>query len=160
MPFSFEINVRTLPVLIAGGFPILLSIFICLRQWWSHRELQRRVKVDEIAYAHLERQIQLRLAMSGLFFLVGLLISIGNRLDGVFQQTPNSYFAFSSLFLGGVLLLVVAIVVLGLVDLVSTIAYTRRAGGQLRSERQKIEEELRQYRERRKSGSGDESPAA
>ena len=160
MPFSFEINAHTLPALMVGGFLMLVAVTMSLRQWWSHRELQRRVKVDEIVYAHLERQIQLRLAMSGLFFLVGLLISIGNRLDGVFQQTPNSYFAFSSLFLGGVLLLVVAIVVLGLIDLVSTIAYTHRVGGQLRSERQKIEEEIRQYRERRKSVADDETPTA
>ena len=160
MSFTLEINAHTLPALMVGGFLMLLGVSMSLRQWWSHRELLQRVKVDEIAYAHLERQIQLRLAMSGLFFLVGLLISIGNRLDNVFQQTPNSYFTYSSLFLGGVLLFVVAIVVLGLVDLVSTIGYTRRAGGELRSERQKIEEELRQYRERRKSGSGDETPTA
>ena len=159
MPFSFEINVHTLPTLIVGGFLMLVAIAMSLRQWWSHRELQRRVKVDEHDYAHLERQIQRRLVMSGLFFLVGFLISIGNRLDGFIQRTPNSYFAFSFTFLGGVLLLVAAIIVLGVVDLLSTIAYMRRTGSQLRSERQKIEEELRQYRARQKRGTEDEPPA-
>lgn len=129
---------------------MFVAVSMSLRQWWSHRELQRRVKVDEYDYAHLERQIQRRLVMSGLFFLVGFLISIGNRLDGFIQQTPNAYFTFSFTFLGGVLLLVAAIVVLGVIDLLSTIAYARRASGQLRGERQKIEEELRQYRARRK----------
>jgi len=160
MPQTLEINARTLPALIVGGFLMLLGVSMSLRQWWSHRELQQRVKVDEIAYTHLERQIQLRLAMSGLFFLVGLLISIGDRLDTVFQQSPKSYFDFSSMFLGGVLLFVAAIIVLGLVDLVSTIAYTRRAGGQLRTQRQKIEEELRRYRACQKEGSDDEPSAA
>jgi hypothetical protein len=130
-----------------------------LRQWWSHRELQRRVKVDEYEYAHLERQIQRRLAMSGLFLLVGCLISVGQRFDQFVQQTPNSYFAFSFTFLGGILFLVAAIVVLGFVDLFSTVVFTRRAGGQLRTERQKIEDELRQYRASQKSVTGDEPPA-
>ena len=108
MPFSFEINTHTLPALIVGGFLMLVAITMSLRQWWSHRELQRRVKVDEYDYSHLERQIQRRLVMSGLFFLVGFLISIGNRLDGFIQQTPNSYFTYSFTFLGGVLLFVAA----------------------------------------------------
>ncbi|MEK6260772.1 MAG: hypothetical protein AABP62_19405 [Planctomycetota bacterium] len=160
MPFSFELNAHTLPALIVGGFLMLVAVAMSLRQWWSHRELQRRVKVDEHDYAHLERQIQRRLVMSGLFFLVGFLISIGNRLDGFIQQTPNAYFTFSFTFLGGVLLLVAAIIVLGLVDLLSTVAFTRRVSGQLRGERQKIEEELRQYRARLKSGTEDEAPTA
>ena len=159
MPFSFEINAHTLPALIVGGFLMLVAITMSLRQWRSHRELQRRVKVDEYDYSHLERQIQRRLVMSGLFFLVGFLISIGNRLDGFIQQTPNSYFTYSFTFLGGVLLFVAAIIVLGVVDLLSTIAYMRRTGGQLRSERQKIEEEIRQHRARRKSVADDEPPA-
>lgn len=159
MPFSFEINAHTLPALIVGGFLMLVAVSMSLRQWWSHRELQRRVKVDEYDYAHVERQIQRRLVMSGLFFLVGFLISIGNRLDGFIQQTPNAYFTFSFTFLGGVLVLVAAIIVLGFVDLLSTIAYSRHASGQLRSERQKIEEEIREYRARQKSGTGDEPPA-
>jgi hypothetical protein len=160
MPLSFEFDADTLPALIVGGFLILVAIAMSLRQWWSHRELQQRVKVDEFDYAHLERQIQRRLLMSGLFFLVGFLISIGNRLDGFVQRTPNSYFTFSFTFLGGILLLVAAIVVLGVVDLLSTIAYMRHTSGQLRSERQKIEEELRQYRAHQKIGKGDEPPVA
>ena len=160
MPFSLEINVHTLPALIVGGFLMLVAITMSLRQWWSHRALQQQVKVDEFDYAHLERQIQRRLMMSGLFFLVGFLISIGNRLDGFIQQTPNLYFTFSFTFLGGVLLLVAVIVVLGVVDLLSTIAYMRHTGGQLRNERQKIGEELRQYRSRQKSVTDNEPPAA
>lgn len=158
MRSALEINPQTLPALIVGGFLILVAVGMSLKQWWSHRELQRRVKVDEHNYAHLERQIQRRLVMSGLIFLIGCLISVGNRLDQVFQWTPASYFAYSSLFLGGVLLLVAAVVVLGLVDLVSTMAYTRRAGGQLHGERQKLEEEIRQHRERLKSVPNNEPP--
>ncbi len=158
MPFSFEFDAHSLPALIVGGFLMLVAVGMGLRQWWSHRDLQRRVKVDEYEYAHLERQIQRRLVMGGLFFLVGFLISIGNRLDGFIQQTPNSYFAYSFTFLGGILLLVAAIIVLGFVELISTITFTRRTSSQLRDERQKIEEELRQYRARQKNLVGDEPP--
>ena len=155
-----ELDSQTLVVLFVGGFPMAFAVVMGLRQWWSHRELQRSVKVDEYEYAHLERQIQRRLVMSGLFFLVGCLISVGHRFDGFIQQSPNSYFAFSFTFLGGILFLVAAVIVLGFVDLLSTIAFTRRASGQLRGERQKIEEELRQYRARQKSGTDDEPSVA
>ena len=158
MPFQFEINVHTLPALIVGGFLILVAIGMGLRQWWSHRELQRRVKVDELIYAHFEKQIQRRLGMSGLFFLIGMLISTGNRIDNVFQQTPQTYFALSSMFLGIVLLLVVTIIVLGLVDLISTISFTRGIGGQLRDGRQKLEDEIRQHRERLRNATISEPP--
>jgi hypothetical protein len=159
LPFTVEIDSQSLPALIVGGTLILVAVGIGLRQWWSHRDLQRRVNVDEYEYAHLEAQIQRRLLMSGLFFVVGGLITVGYRLDNLFQQTPGSYFAFSSLFLGSVLLLVAAVVVLGLFDLVSTVRYMRHAGGQLRGERQKLEEEIRQHRERLKSASNSRPPA-
>ena len=146
-----ELNGATLPTFLVGGFLVFVGIAMGLQQWRAQYELRNDSELDEREYRESERRVQIRVALSGLFLLTGFLISLGGRLDGLFRMSATSYFTFSMGFLGVLLMLLAAIVVLGLVDLSLTAAQLRRSGSRGQGMRQQVEEELRRYRESRQS---------
>lgn len=149
MILLWELNVATLPTFLVGGFLVFVGIAMGLQQWRVHTELCNDSELDELDYRNSERRVQIRVTLSGLFVLTGFLISLGGRLDELFKISAASYFTFSMGFLGVLLLLLAAIVVLGLIDLSLTAAQLRRSGSRGQGMRQQVEEELRRYRESR-----------
>ena len=142
MPLPIRIAADTLPALIVGAVLVCLAVGMALKQWWAHRQLQSNPKVDEAAYTHTERQIRRRLVVSGLLFLLGILIPLGDQLDFFFRQHPGLFFGYWI----GVLLIVFMMVLMALGDLLSTLAYTQMTRLRLRLERRSIEDEIRRYR--------------
>jgi hypothetical protein len=142
MQFPVRIAVETLPALIVGSILLCAAAAMALRQWWSFRKLSQDPKADEVAYQHTERQIHRRLAVSGLLFLLGVLIPMGDQAEHIFILWPGLFFTFWV----GVLLVVMVMVVIALMDMHSTIAYTKVTRVQLGAERRAIEEEIRRYR--------------
>lgn len=154
----WELDGATLPTFLVGGFLVLVGVAMGLQQWRTQYELRNDSKLDEQEYRELERRVQIRVTLSGLFVLTGFLISLGGRLNSLFRLTASTYFTFSMGFLGVLLLLLAAIVVLGLVDLSLTAAHLRRSGNRGRGGRQRLEEELRLYREQQRSQMSAEKP--
>ena len=146
-----ELNAATLPTFVVGGFLVFVGLAMGLEQWCVSRELHNNSTLDELEYRERERRIQIRLTLSGLFMLTGFLISLGGRLDALFRMSANLYFTFSTGFLGVLLLLLAAIVVLGLIDLSLTAAQLRRISNRGLGGRRALEEELLRYRELRQS---------
>ena len=142
MPLPIRIAADTLPALLVGGLLLCVAVTMGLKQWWAHRQLVLNPKVDEAGYAHTERQIRRRLVVSGLLFLLSVLIPFGDQLDWFFRQRPGLFFGYWV----GVLLIVFAMVLMALGDLLSTLAYTQITRVRLRLERRVIEEEIRRYR--------------
>lgn len=149
MYLIWTLNPATLPTFLVGGFVMLVGIAMGLKQWHAQRELQNDSQLDEREYRDAERTIRLRHWLSGLFVLTGFLITLGGRFEALFQLSASNYFAFSVTYLGGLLLLLFAIVILGSVDLSWTMAAWRRAGNHGLGGRQQLEEELRRYRVQR-----------
>jgi hypothetical protein len=150
MQFPIRVAVDTLPALIVGGVLLCAAAAMALKQWWAFRRLNSNPNVDETAYQHTERQIHSRLSVSGLLFLLGVLIPMGDQLENVFVQRPGLFFAYWI----GVLLLVFVMVVMALMDLLSTIAYTKSTRVRLGMERRAIEEDIRRYRASRNHAGG------
>ena len=147
-----ELNGATWPTFLVGGFLVFVGLAKGLEQWRVSHELHNDSKLDEREFREQERRVQIRLTLSGLFVLTGFLISLGGRLDGLFfRMSASLYITFSMGFLGVLLMLLAAIVVLGLVDLSLTAAQLRRSGSRGQGMRQQVEEELRRYRESRQS---------
>ena len=142
-----ELNGATWPTFLVGGFLVFVGLAKGLEQWRVSHELHNDSKLDEREFREQERRVQIRLTLSGLFVLTGFLISLGGHLDGLFRMSASLYITFSMGFLGVLLMLLAAIVVLGLVDLSLTAAQLRRSGSRGRGLRQQVEEELRRYRE-------------
>lgn len=141
----WELDGTTLPMFLLGGFLVFVGIAMGLQQWRAHFELRQDSTLDEREYRDSERHVQIRVTLSGLFLLTGFLISLGGRLDELFRMSAASYFTFSMGFLGGLLMLLAAIVVLGLIDLNLSAAQFRRSANRGSGGRQKLEEELRWY---------------
>ena len=146
-----ELDAMTLPTFFVGGFLVFVGSAMGLQQWRASHELHNNSTLDELEYRERERRIQIRLTLSGLFMLTGFLISLGGRLDALFRMSANLYFTFSTGFLGVLLLLLAAIVVLGLIDLSLTAAQLRRISNRGLGGRRALEEELLRYRELRQS---------
>ena len=146
-----ELNGATLPTFLVGGFLVFVGIAMGLQQWRAQSELRNDSELDEREYRDSERRVQIRVTLSGLFVLTGFLISLGGRLDELFKMSATSHFTFSMGFLGVLLLLLAAIVVLGLVDLSLTAAQLRRNASRGCGRRRQLEEELLRYRELRQS---------
>ena len=146
-----ELNGATLPTFLVGGFLVFVGIAMGLQQWRAQYELRNASELDERDYRESERRVQIRVTLSGLFLLTGFLISLGGRLDELFRMSGASYITFSMGFLGALLLLLAAIVVLGLIDLSLTAGQLRRSGSRGHGMRQQVEEELRSYRESRQT---------
>ena len=142
-----ELNGATWPTFLVGGFLVFVGLAKGLEQWRVSHELHNDSKLDEREFREQERRVQIRLTLSGLFVLTGFLISLGGRLDGLFRMSASLYITFSMGFLGVLLMLLAAIVVLGLVDLSLTAAQLRRSGSRGRGLRQQVEEELSRYRQ-------------
>ena len=147
----WELNGATLPTFLVGGFLVFVGIAMGLQQWRAQYELRNDSELDEREYRELERRVQIRLTLSGLFVLTGFLISLGGRLDSLFRLSVSTYFTFSMGFLGVLLMLLAAIVVLGLIDLSLTAAQLRRSANRGLGGRRQLEEELLRYRELRQS---------
>ena len=142
MPFRIRFDADSLPALVMGALLLFASAVVCLKQWWAHRRLVLNPRVDEVGFAHTERQIRHRLAVGGLLFLLGVGIPLGDQLDFFFRGHAGFFFAYWM----GVLLVVFAMVVLALSDALSTLAYARVTQGRLRVERSELEAEIRRYR--------------
>ena len=146
-----ELNGATLPTFLVGGFLVFVGIAMGLQQWRAQYELRNDSKLVEREYRESERRVQIRVTLSGLFVLTGFLISLGGRLDALFRMSATSYFTFAAGFLGVLLMLLAAIVVLGLIDLSLTAAQLRRIANRGLGGRRQLEEELLRYRELRQS---------
>ncbi|MBS0203884.1 MAG: hypothetical protein JSS49_13345 [Planctomycetes bacterium] len=152
MPIPIRFDAVSLPPLVMGALLLLASVVIGLKQWWAHRRLVLNPKVDEVGYAHSERQIRNRLVVAIMLFLLGAAIPVGDQLDFFFRGHAGLFFAYWM----GVLLIVFAMVVLALGDLLSTLAYARVSQVKLRVERRELEEEIRRYRAARNGQAGQE----
>ena len=142
MIFQMQFAADTIPALVMGAVLFCAASAMALKQWWAHRRLVLNPKVDEASYQHTERQIHRRLFISGLMFLLSVLIPMGDQLGVFFLQRAEWFFAFWM----GVLLIVFMMVILALVDLLATVAYARLGRAELGMERRAIEEEIRRYR--------------
>jgi hypothetical protein len=142
MLLPVRIAADTLPALVVGGVLLCVAVAMGLKQWWAHRQLVLNPKIDETGYDHTERQIRRRLVVSGLLFLLGVLIPLGDQLDWFFRARPGLFFGYWI----GVLSIVFVMVLMALGDLLSTLAYTQITRVRLRLERRVIEEEIRRYR--------------
>lgn len=149
MIIPFRLAPDTLPATIVGAALLCFAVVMAIRQWWAHRELISNSKLDEAAFLHTEQQIHRRLGISGLLFLLGVLIPLGDQMGVFFLQRPGLFFGYWI----GVLLLVLLMVLVALIDLMSTVAYARHGRVRLGLERQAIEEDIRRYRASQKNSS-------
>jgi len=140
LPIRFGID--NLPALLFGGLLLCTSVFMALKQWWAHRRLVQNMKVTEAAFQIAERQIRHRLAVGVLLFVLAVAIPLGDQLDMFFRVQPGLFFAYWM----GVLLLVLAMVVIALGDVLTTLAAARLSQVDLRRERQELEEEIRRFK--------------
>lgn len=129
-----------LPALVFGGILILLAAGSA---WRYRRPVERNQLSDELAFRHARRQRRLRLQISAMVGLVGVLIPLGDQLPW-FRRAPVAFV----LFWGAILLLVAWIVLLGLADMAATRMYFNRADHELSRGRRRLEEELSTHRHR------------
>ena len=153
-PLPIRLDAVSLPALIVGALLLLAAAAMGLWQWWTHRQLVLNSKLDEVGYRHSERQIRFRLAVSGLLFLLGVAIPLGDQLDVFFRGRPAFFFTYWI----GVLFLIFAMVVVAIADAVSTLAFARLSQVELRHKRNELAEEIRKYRAS-KNGSAAEPEA-
>ncbi len=142
MPLPIRLDADSLPALVVGALLLLAAAAMGLWQWWTHRQLVLNSELDETGFRHGERQVRFRLVVSGLLFLLGVAIPLGDQLDFFFRGRAAFFFVYWM----GVLLLIFAMVVVVVLDALSTLAYARLSQVELRHERQAIEEEIRKYR--------------
>lgn len=147
MPPLIRIDADSLPALIVGALLLCGAVAMGLKQWWAHRRLMLNTKVGEVGYVIAERQIQHRLIVGGLLFVLGVAIPLGDQLDFFFRVRPGLFFAYWMT----IMLLVFAMVVVAIGDVLSTLAYARLSQVELRRERQELEDEIRRFRASRSS---------
>ena len=112
------------------------------RTWKKQRESME----TEIDRTHLSRRYRRRMQASGMLILIGLLITLGQFIDG--KQNP-SLFTFYWL---GILLLTFWLILLALGDALSIAAYSRVAQGQLDQQRRQLEIELQRLKAQQGNG--------
>ena len=150
MLFQLQFHANNLPALLIGAFLLVVSIVLTLQQWRAHYRLVLNSKVNEAGFQVAERQIRHRMAVAIILLVLAIMIPLGDQMDIFFRGHPGIFFAYWM----SVLLLILAMVLVAVGDIVSTLAYARLSQVELRRERQELEEEIRRYRESQAASNG------
>lgn len=140
MPGTQWLAVLT-PCIFVSGLGVLM-----MRSHIKGWREQKDSFTDELEEKHLQRRFRRRMQASALLVLLGLLIGLGQLIDG-----PEHPLLFTFYWLG-VLLLTCWIILLALGDAVSIAAYSRVAQAQLDQQRRSIEAELERLKARQSNG--------
>ncbi len=125
-------------VLLAIGLSTMASH---VRSW---RRLQNDPALEDRDLAYLQRRYRRRMQMSAILAILGVLIGLGDVLLPFQKRHPVPV----SLYWIGVLLLTGWLILLGLADLSSTIAYGRVELARVRQKRRELERQVIEFKHR------------
>jgi len=132
----------------------LVGVGAGLMRWhvrsWRSRKQESDLPEKERRFLH--SQFRRRMQASGVLFVIGILIPIGDVLIP-WKQLPAAVgpLAFI-LYWAGILLLALWVIVLGIADVIATSAHSRAALGRIRRRQRELENELAELRRRRSNG--------
>lgn len=154
LPLPLRVDGVSLPALIAGALVLCCSAALALKQWWAYRRLIRDPKVSETGYQNSERQIRNRLIVAAILFAIGVAIPTGDQLDFFLRSHPGIFFVYWM----SVLFLVFMMCVMALADVLLTLSYVKATQGEMRQQREELQEEIRRYRASRNGSDDRQSP--